>query len=229
MSANAPQRLLLTSMPTMLILVGSLAVALACLLRWRDNGWGSVVWIVAFVAMTAIRAPYAIRNQANVVVKEQKGIDERLLLGGMFLTMMVLPLIQLGTGLFSFADYSLPQYATVLGAIIQVPMLWMFWRSHADLGRNWSPGLEVRQEHELVTRGVYARVRHPMYVAIWLAVFAQPLLIHNWIAGALVVPAFAAMWFIRVPQEEALMRDQFGAAYDTYAARTGRLTPKLWI
>jgi protein-S-isoprenylcysteine O-methyltransferase Ste14 len=65
-----------------------------------------------------------------------------------------------------------------------------------------------------------------MYAAIWLAVLTQPLLIHNWIAGALVVPAFAVMWFLRVPREEALMRQTFGKAYDDYCVRTGRLLPR---
>ena len=64
-----------------------------------------------------------------------------------------------------------------------------------------------------------------MYVAIWLAVLIQPLLIHNVIAGALAIPAFAAMWTLRVPREEAMMRKQFGTRYDIYAARVGRLWP----
>ena len=99
-------------------------------------------------------------------------------------------------------------------------------RSHADLGRNWSPGLEVRDAHELVTTGIYDRIRHPMYAAIWISALTQPLLIHNWIAGFLVIPAFAAMWFIRVPNEEAMMRARFGEAWDAYCARAGRLLPR---
>ena len=89
-----------------------------------------------------------------------------------------------------------------------------------------APGLEVRDEHELVTGGVYARIRHPMYAAIWISALTQPLLIHNWVAGFLVVPAFAAMWLIRVPNEEALMRQRFGDAWDAYCAQAGQLLPK---
>ena len=85
----------------------------------------------------------------------------------------------------------------------------------------------MRTEHELVTRGVYAQIRNPMYAAIWLGAFAQALLIQNWIGGFAVIPAFAAMWFIRVPREEALMRQRFGAAWDAYVARSGRLLPRV--
>ena len=136
---------------------------------------------------------------------------------------MVLPLLYLATPFLAFTNYSLAAWATWTGTIAQLPFLWLFWRSHADLGRNWSPGLEVRQDHALVTSGVYAWTRHPMYVAIWMSALAQPLLIYNWIAGALVIPACAALWFVRVPNEEAMMRETFGAAYDDYAGKVGRL------
>ncbi|MEM7191352.1 MAG: protein-S-isoprenylcysteine O-methyltransferase [Pseudomonadota bacterium] len=195
--------------------------------RWQENGWGSLVWIAAFLISSAIRSPHMRRIRANEIVDDRKDATEKLLLAGMFLTMMVLPFLQLGLGAFSFADYSLPAWATAIGASVQIPMLWLFWRSHADLDRNWSPTLVVHKEQDLVTNGVYARIRHPMYAAIWLSALAQPLLIHNWIGGALVIPAFAAMWFIRIPKEEAMLRERFGAAYDAYCNRAGRLAPKL--
>ena len=196
--------------------------------RWRENGLDAAIWLVSFLATIAIRAPHSLRNRRNVVVADRKGGIENILLGGMFATMMVFPLLQLATGIFDFANYVLPHGATWIGIVLQVPYLWLFWRSHADLGRNWSPGLEVRAEHGLVTSGIYARIRHPMYAAIWLSALAQPLLIQNWIAGTLVIAAFAAMLFIRVSNEEAMMRTEFGDAYDDYCARTGRLFPKSW-
>jgi protein-S-isoprenylcysteine O-methyltransferase Ste14 len=49
----------------------------------------------------------------------------------------------------------------------------------------------------------------------------------NWFAGWAVIPAFAAMYYIRTPREEQLMREGFGDAYREYAQRTGRLFPRL--
>ena len=223
--SNTGTRPMMSGLGTLVMLVTALMLMIAALFRWRENGWGALAWLFGFVAMTAIRLPHAKRNRANQIVTARKGLDETLLLIGMFTTMMALPLLHLATGIFAFADYRLPAAATAFGAILLVPMLWLFWRSHADLGRNWSPGLEVRQGHDLVTGGVYARWRHPMYVAIWLTVLSQPLLIHNAIGGLLAVPAFAAMWLLRVPQEEAMLRERFGEAYDAYCARVGRLWP----
>ena len=220
------ERSMLTSLPAIVTMLLGIVLLLLAILRWRENGWGALVWLAAFIATCAIRTPHSLRNRANVVVEARKDATEIALLVAMFGTMMVLPLIHLATGLFAFADYALPDWATWIGALAQIPFLWLFWRSHADLGRNWSPGLEVHDAHELVTNGIYARIRHPMYAAIWIAALAQPLLIHNWIAGLLIVPAFAAMWFLRVPNEEALMRQRFGETWDAYCARAGRLFPR---
>ena len=66
-----------------------------------------------------------------------------------------------------------------------------------------------------------------MYAGLGLWAIGQPLLVHNSIAGVLVIPAWGALCLIRIPREETLMGDRFGSAWDTYAARTGRLLPKL--
>ncbi|MFY0562199.1 protein-S-isoprenylcysteine O-methyltransferase [Archangium lansingense] len=189
----ASRQSLMASVPAALMTLGMAALLVATLVRWRDNGWGGLVWVGVMVIMFVIRMPHSLRNRANRITLSRHDALEQALLFAMFLGMMVLPLGHLGTGVFSFADYTLPGWATAVGTVLQVPFLWLFWRSHADLGRNWSAGLEVREEHGLVTHGVYARIRHPMYAAIWLAALTQPLLIHNWIAGALVIPAFASM------------------------------------
>lgn len=194
--------------------------------RWRENGPGALVWLAGFVAMFVIRLPYGIRNRGNTIVETHKDAREVGLFIAMFGSMMLLPLAHLATGCFAFADYALPGGAVVLGAVLQVPFLVLFWLSHAHLGRNWSPGLEVHEEHALVTHGIYRRIRHPMYAAIWLSALAQPLLIQNWIAGFLVVPACAALWFIRVPREEAMLRRWFADAWDGYCLRAGRMFPK---
>ncbi len=202
------------------------ALVVGAVLRWETLGWGPLVWLAASILVGVIRGPYAKSTRQNVIVDDRKNLSEKLLLAAMFLAGGILPVLHLATGVFSFADYSLPVWASIAGAALQAPFLWLFWRSHADLGKNWSVSLEVREDHGLVTRGVYSKMRHPMYAAIWIAAIAQPLLIHNWIAGVGVLPAFLAMYLIRTPQEEKMMRDRFGDAYDRYAARTGRIFPR---
>jgi protein-S-isoprenylcysteine O-methyltransferase Ste14 len=105
--------------------------------------------------------------------------------------------------------------------------LWLFWRSHADLGDNWSVSLEVRKEHRLITDGVYRFIRHPMYAAIFLFSLAQALLLPNWLAGWSALATFTVMYLVRTPREERMMCKVFPEEYREYMERTGRLFPRL--
>ena len=154
------------------------------------------------------------------------GVQEKLLLSAMLVTSLLFPVLYLFTPLFSFANYELPYGVHSCGLLSMIVGLWLFWRSHVDLGQNWSVSLELRQDHQLVSHGVYRRVRHPMYASIWLWGLAQAMMLANWFAGWAVIPAFAAMYFVRTPREERLMCEEFGDDYREYARRTGRLFPR---
>jgi protein-S-isoprenylcysteine O-methyltransferase Ste14 len=186
----------------------------------------NIVFAIGFVVYVATRGRFAARTKNNEALERRVGLQEKILLPFVISTSLLFPMIYLLTPLFSFADYELPVWVHACGAIIMIVGLWLFWRSHADLGLNWSPTLEMRQEHEIVKHGVYRRVRHPMYSAIWLFSIAQGLLLNNWLAGWGVVFSFSVMYILRTPQEEKMMIDHFGSDYTDYMAETGRLFPR---
>src|SRR5262249_31570576 len=105
--------------------------------------------------------------------------------------------------------------------------LYLFWRAHRDLGRNWSPSLQIREDHDLITNGIYASIRHPMYASQFVFIVAQVLLLTNWIAGIVAAIPFFLLYIIRVPVEEKMMQAQFGEQYEAYMERTGRVFPRL--
>ena len=106
--------------------------------------------------------------------------------------------------------------------------LWLFHRSHADLGTNWSITLEVREKHQLVTQGIYRHVRHPMYLALLLYSVGQALVLPNWVVGPSYGVVMALMFGLRVGPEERMMLEEFGKDYEAYMARTKRLVPGVW-
>ena len=114
------------------------------------------------------------------------------------------------------------------GVICLVIGLWLFYKSHADLGTNWSVTLEVRERHRLITQGVYRRIRHPMYSALVLYSVGQALVIPNWVAGPSTGVAFAILISLRIHAEEKMMSETFGDEYAEYEARTKRLVPGVW-
>lgn len=194
--------------------------------RWEINGWPSLVWLATMIMTALIRAPHETGYQKNEIVKSKRNALEIFLLVTMTLAALILPFFVLCSDWLRFADYQITMPSLVyIAAALQIPAVWLFWRSHADLGRNWSPTLELHQEQTLVTDGVYTKIRHPMYAAIWLMALGQPLLIPNWIGGFLVIPIFAWMYFTRIPKEEGMMLEKFPSQYEQYKSQTGRVLP----
>lgn len=186
------------------------------------------LFLVGFVVFIAIRSRYARQMKKRSTIHRQIDLQERVLLISVIGGNAVLPLLYLVTPLLSFADYRRQPFAQGMGVAVMLASLWLFWRSHADLGRNWSVSLELRESHSLVTRGVYTSIRHPMYAAIWLWGIAQVLMLPNWVAGPSTLLPFAFMYFLRTPVEERMMLKHFGQAYCDYMDRTGRLIPRLF-
>ena len=88
----------------------------------------------------------------------------------------LVPLVYVATGIPRFAAYSFYPWLAWLGSLFAIAALGVFHLTHRALGRNWSISLGVRENHELVTEGIYRKVRHPMYSAFWLWAIAQALL-----------------------------------------------------
>jgi protein-S-isoprenylcysteine O-methyltransferase Ste14 len=192
----------------------------------RLQPW-NIVFLAGFIAYCWIRGAFERRTRRNEKVLRRVDTCERILLGLVVATSVFLPVLYLFTPLLRFADYTLPNWAPWCGTIVMLMSLWLFWRSHADLGRNWSITLEVRKGHELIKHGVYRWIRHPMYAAIFLFCVAQGLLLQNWLAGWSVLVAFAIMYLVRTPREERMMIEVFGDQYRDYMRHTGRLLPRI--
>ena len=184
-----------------------------------------IIYFTGLIIMFIFRLFYRWRSKTNQIVDSRKTALEILLFLA-FVGMLVTPLIYVFTPLLSFADYQLPSWMGWAGVMVLVVAFWLFWRSHADLGRNWSYTLELRKGHQLITSGVYKYIRHPMYAAIWMWGVAQVLLLHNWIAGWSHLLSFSLLYFLRVPREEQMMLNQFGEEYQSYMNRTGRIIPR---
>jgi protein-S-isoprenylcysteine O-methyltransferase Ste14 len=185
-----------------------------------------IAYLAGLMAEIAIRAPYNRRRRQTKIATDQVNATEIVVLVLFFLGNFVLPLVYVFTPWLSFADYTLPDWAGWIGLAILVSAIAVFWRAHVDLGQNWSPTLQIREGHALVTTGLYRHIRHPMYASQWLWVIAQALLLQNWIAGLGGLILFLPLYLVRVPREEALMVAEFGEAYRTYMQRTGRVVPR---
>jgi protein-S-isoprenylcysteine O-methyltransferase Ste14 len=189
------------------------------------------LYFLALLAQVVIRIPHERRRRRTRMAVEQVGALEQALVSLLFVGIVLVPAIYASTSWLDRADYRLPPEAQRslggVGASLMTLSIWLFWRSHADLGRNWSPSLELREGHELITEGVYRHVRHPMYASEWLWGIAQALLLQNWAAGWAGLVVFTPLNGWRVPREERMMLDRFGEEYRAYMNRTSRVVPRL--
>jgi len=101
----------------------------------------------------------------------------------------------------------------------------LFAASKRALGRNWSLVARMRADHELVTWGPFAYVRHPIYSALFVWLIAMAVAFGHYWGLILGVPVYWIGTILRIREEERLLRAQFGADYETYAARVKRFVP----
>jgi len=186
-----------------------------------------IIWCVGVIAWFVIRYPHARRSRRTARQRIAHRKLELVLLSISSLGLGVIPAIFVFSGEPRFASYPIQTWQVVAGALIFLAALVLFRLTHAALGRNWSVTLEVRENHALVTDGIYKYVRHPMYSAFWLWAIAQAFLLPNWIAGLAGIAGFGTLYLVRVRHEEQMMLETFGSAYADYANRTGRVIPRL--
>ncbi len=186
-----------------------------------------IIFLLGIVGWYVIRYPAQRRARKQGVARSVGGMRDRTLLVIAALAQFLIPGIYALTGWPAFADYGFYPVVAWLGVLAILASLVLFRVTHKQLGRMWSVTLEMRAEHKLVTSGLYAYVRHPMYSSFALFALAQCLLLQNWIAGPIGLIGFGVLFFMRVPHEEQVMAETFGDEYRSYMRRTKRIIP--WI
>ena len=186
-----------------------------------------VVFIVGLVVGSVARKIYTAKSRGVKAEKKHSNIPDIILVfvAGVG---MVVPLLYLFKPWLDFANYNLPVWCGCIGTVVFAGAIFMLWRSHVDLGRNWSATLRITGQHSLVTGGVYRHIRHPMYTAHLLWAIAQGLLLSNWLAGWAFLVLSIPLYVVRIPKEERMMLEHFGEEYRVYKSRTGRLIPRVY-
>lgn len=186
-----------------------------------------VVFLLGTSAYLAIRAVFQYRTASNTKEVHKTSARDRILVMLVGASQIGMPLLLFFTPWLSGANYAPLPANLWLGTAVMLGALWLFWRSHADLGLSWSVSLELNTNHQLITRGVYHGLRHPMYASFFAMGLAQGILLSNWLAGWAALVAVAALYVVRVPEEEKMMLEYFGDEYRAYMRSTGGILPRM--
>jgi protein-S-isoprenylcysteine O-methyltransferase Ste14 len=195
-----------------------------------------ISFIVLWVMLGIIRGYYGRKTKTHdslVGIKAKlKTADQEMGKGLMILTAIItivgvagLILYLLSPPWWVWTKLPLGEFVQWLGIVIAIPPLFYLVWVHRHLDTQWSIALELQEDHKLITSGPYSRVRHPMYLGIFI--YTAGLIL---IASDLLVFIFFAfsIWvnYRRIPSEEQMMIEQFGDEYREYMKRTGRLLPQ---
>jgi len=104
--------------------------------------------------------------------------------------------------------------------------LLVYWSGLA-LGRQYSPEVTIQKDHQLINGGPYRTVRHPRYLGVLLLALGASLLFRSWIGLTGCVPLLGIL-LSRIADEERLLHQEFGEAWEAYRARSWRLIPYLY-
>jgi protein-S-isoprenylcysteine O-methyltransferase Ste14 len=185
------------------------------------------IWFAGIFGWYIIRHPHVRRSKKTSVSKSLLDWREWALLAIATIGLFLIPASYVATGFPAYFDRPFVPAIAWLGLPVLCAALFLFHRSHADLGRNWSASLKVREAHTFVTTGAYRHVRHPMYSSFFALGLAQLLLLPNWCAGVAGLAGAGILFVLRVCREEQMMLELFGEKYRSYMACTKRVIP--WL
>jgi protein-S-isoprenylcysteine O-methyltransferase Ste14 len=132
-------------------------------------------------------------------------------IGGPFLNWVILPQ--------TFAMGAIGEFIMVSGL---VTCIW----ARVVLGTNWSGRVTLKEEHELIRRGPYKVVRHPIYTGLLCMALGTAILVGRLGAFLALLIYFLSLW-AKLLREEELMAKHFPDTYPPYKARTKALVPFL--
>lgn len=95
------------------------------------------------------------------------------------------------------------------------------------LGKFWDK-LVIKDDHRLITEGIYAHIRHPIYASYLLLFAGYVALFQAPISAALFAVVMSIWYGSRISLEEAMLIEKFGDEYRRYVAQTKRLIPFIY-
>ncbi len=124
-----------------------------------------------------------------------------------------------------------PQHALfalqLIGVLLTVTGVVIAVLARRTLADNWSNTVELKKGHELVTKGVYGYVRHPIYLGIWLMALGTVMYVQSVIVFLIFLFLFG-VFALRIGEEEKLMTQTFPKEYPEYKKRVKTIIPFIW-
>ncbi len=194
---------------------------------FRIAFWILLAGVLAMRFYSALKVRQAgerIMPDRQAVQREGRGLFAVRVVAGLLLGIWLI-LYALNPAWTAVLSIPFPGWLRWVGFALGLAGLGFWIWTQVALGKQWSPQLQLRKQHQLITTGPYSRIRHPLYSAMLGYSIGLALLTASWAFVALVVVMIA--WLpVRVAREEQMMIGKFGDEYKAYMRSTGRFFPK---
>lgn len=185
--------------------------------------WNESIYIIGLVIMCLIRLSFQHFDDQKQVKKNYISSKESIMMTLLLMFGFVLPF----TVYYILPEwhYSVPLWLQVIGTLMLLMSMVLFWRSHVDLDRQFSPTLQIKRDHQLIKSGIYKYIRHPMYAGAILLVIIQSILLPNVLSTLSLIVGIIVLYVLRIPAEEQMLIKEFGDEYRKYSQETCGLLP----
>ena len=200
--------------------------------RWWEAWVLITIWLAFAVGITLYLLRHdpellAERLRSNPMQKEQKAWDK---------VLMLLMLI-VGIGLYITPGFDvmrygwsnpLPLWLKLLAMAVHVPaLLTIAWTMHENTWLSQVVKIDQARGHQVITTGPYSIVRHPMYTAVIVLVFAVPIALGSRY-GLVPAVCLTVIFVVRTVLEDRSLHHEL-TGYPEYARQTRfRLIPGIW-
>ena len=122
-------------------------------------------------------------------------------------------------------DWRAQYFVAAIIVLLVLASLVLVTAAVRTLGKQWSLQARVLEHHELIRRGPYRIVRHPIYTGMFGMLIASSLVHGHWLGLVIASVVYYLGTVIRIRSEEKLLREQFGSQYDEYAREVPAFIP----
>ncbi len=178
-------------------------------------------WIV--IAVLWVLASFASKS----TVRTQSGPSRALQAGLLIVAYLLLFDSSLRIGPLAWRILPASPLVSYIGLVLTFAGIALAIWARLLLGTNWSSSVTVKESHELVRRGPYAIVRHPIYTGLLLAILGTAI---AWgeLRGFVALILAIIGWRLKSLVEESFMMDEFGSEYARYKRQVKALIPFVW-
>lgn len=214
-------KILLTVFPPLLLQLG------LAILGWGGfAGFFSHPPLAVMTALTVLMGVAALFTQGNLSAGEREDRSNRWVLWAFTVLSILLAYVPAYCdrhGLWTLGGDSLRWAGLAVFTVGGVLRLWPVF----VLGRRFSGLVAIQRDHELVTSGIYRRVRNPSYLGLLLGALGWALVFRS-VLGVVITLLLLIPLCGRMRAEEQLLAEHFGAEYESYRQRTWRLFPGVY-